>query len=100
MSVSKFYKHPVPVLIIGAVIISFSGVFVKTSLVHPLVSAFYRVFFGCLFLICACWIKKEFKRKRLKKNLAAILCGLVVHDPLAPPTARGVAEKTLTGPAA
>lgn len=77
MSVHKFYKHPVPVLLLGAVIISFSGVFVKTSQVHPLVSAFYRVFFGCLFLTCACWVKREFKKKSLKKNLLAILCGLV-----------------------
>jgi drug/metabolite transporter (DMT)-like permease len=77
MAATKFYTHPVPVLIIGAIIISFSGVFVKTSLVHPLVSAFYRVFFGCLFLVCACWIKNEFKKKNLKKNLLAILCGLV-----------------------
>ena len=66
-----------PVLITGAILISFSSVFVKTSQVHPLVSAFYRVFFGCFFLTCACWIKKEFKSKGLKKNLLAILCGLV-----------------------
>ncbi len=77
MLVRTFYKHPIPILIIAAVIISFSGVFVKTSLVHPLVSAFYRVFFGCLFLICACWKKGELKKKGLKKNLLAILCGLV-----------------------
>jgi drug/metabolite transporter (DMT)-like permease len=77
MSVHKVYKHPVAVLIFGAVIISFSGVFVKTSQVYPLVSAFYRVFFGCLFLTCACWVKREFKAKSLKKNLLAILCGLV-----------------------
>ncbi len=77
MSVHKFYKHPVSVLVLGGIIISFSGVLVKTSQVHPLVSAFYRVFFGCLFLTCACWIKREFKKKSLKKNLLAILCGLV-----------------------
>jgi drug/metabolite transporter (DMT)-like permease len=77
MSVHKFYKHPVAVLLFGAVIISFSGVLVKTSQVYPLVSAFYRVFFGCLFLTCACWIKREFKAKSLKKNFLAILCGLV-----------------------
>lgn len=77
MSFHKFYKHPLPALLIGAVIISFSGVFVKTSLVHPLVSAFYRVFFGCFFLTCACWIKREFKKKSLKKNMVAVLCGLV-----------------------
>ncbi|MCP3944875.1 MAG: DMT family transporter [Desulfobacteraceae bacterium] len=76
MSFHRFYKHPVPALIIGAVIISFSGIFVKTSMVPPLVSAFYRVFLGCLFLVCACWIKGEFKKKSLKKNLVAILCGL------------------------
>jgi len=77
MSALKFYKYPVAVLLFGAVIISFSGVFVKTSQVHPLVSAFYRVFFGCLFLTCACWVKREFRKKSLKKNLLAILCGLV-----------------------
>ena len=77
MSVHPFYKHPVSVLLLGAVIISFSGVFVKISQVHPLVSAFYRVFFGCLFLTCACRVKREFKKKSLEKNLLAILCGLV-----------------------
>ncbi|MBU0969877.1 MAG: DMT family transporter [Proteobacteria bacterium] len=77
MTIRPFYKNPMPVLITGAILISFSGVFVKTSQVHPLVSAFYRVFFGCLFLTWACWIKKEFKPKHLKKNLLAILCGLV-----------------------
>ena len=77
MQVSRFYKHQVPVLIFGAFIISFSSVFVKTSQVPALVSAFYRVFFGCLFLVGACWIKGEFRKKSLKKNLLAILCGLV-----------------------
>lgn len=67
MQVSRFYKHPVPVLIFGAFIISFSSVFVKTSQVPALVSAFYRVFFGCLFLVGACWIKGEFRKKSLKK---------------------------------
>jgi drug/metabolite transporter (DMT)-like permease len=77
MSTPKFYTYPAAVLIVGAFIISFSGVFVKTSQVHPLVSAFYRVFLGCLFLTCACWVKKEFQAKSLKKNLLAVLCGLV-----------------------
>lgn len=77
MQVSRFYKNLVPVLILGAFIISFSSVFVKTSQAPPLVSAFYRVFFGCIFLIGACWIKGEFRKKSLKKNLLAILCGLV-----------------------
>lgn len=70
-----FYR-PVPALIIGALIISFSSVLVKISHVPSTVSAFYRVFFGSLFLICACMVKKEFKKRSLKKNLLAILCGL------------------------
>ena len=61
----------------GAIIISFSSVLVNISDVHSSVSAFYRMFFGSLFLICICFVKKEFKIRKLKKNLLAIACGLV-----------------------
>ena len=64
-------------LFIGAVVISFSGVFVKVSQVHPMVSAFYRVFFGCIFLAVACGLKKEFRRMPVKNTLLAVFCGLV-----------------------
>jgi len=69
--------RPVPALLVGALIISFSSVLVKTSHVPSTVSAFYRVFFGSLFLVCACIVKKEFKPRSLKKNILAVVCGLL-----------------------
>lgn len=74
MNKEKIFQ-PVPALIAGAFIISFSGVLVKTSQVPSLVSAFYRVFLGSLFLVLACVIKKEFKKRSRKKNLLAVVCG-------------------------
>ena len=67
---------PVVLLIISAVIISFSSILVKISHVPSTVSAFYRVCFGSFFLICACIAGKEFKKRSLKNNLLAVLCGL------------------------
>ena len=67
--------RPIVLLTISAVIISFSSVFVKTSHVPSTVSAFYRVCFGSFFLICACIAGKEFKKRSLKNNLLAVLCG-------------------------
>ncbi len=61
----------------GAVIISFSSVLVKISNVSPTVSAFYRVFFGAIFLAIICVIRKEFKIWSLKKNILAVLCGVL-----------------------
>ena len=48
----------------------------NTSQVAPTVSAFYRVFFGSLFIIVACFVKGEFKVKGWKQNSQAILCGV------------------------
>ncbi|WP_300462528.1 DMT family transporter [Desulfobacula sp.] len=73
----KIFSRPVPALIMGAFIISFSSALVKISHVPPSVSAFYRVFFGSLFLMGACLIKKEFKHRSLKKNFLAVVCGLL-----------------------
>ncbi len=70
-------SQPVFALIISAVIISFSSVLVKTSNVPSTVSAFYRVFFGSVFLVCACILKKEYKKRTLKKNFLAVLCGFL-----------------------
>lgn len=69
--------RPVTALILGAFIISFSSVLVKTSHVSSSVSAFYRVFFGAVFLIGVCIIKKDFKKRSLKKHLLAVGCGLL-----------------------
>lgn len=68
--------NPVVLLVTSAVIISFSSVLVKISHVPSTVSAFYRVCFGSFFLIIACIAGKEFKKRSLKNNFLAILCGL------------------------
>ncbi len=73
----KPYTHPVVLLLISALIISFSSALVKTSNVASTVSAFYRVFFGSVFLIIACGIRGEFKKRSVKKNGLAVLCGLL-----------------------
>ncbi len=69
--------NPVTVLVIAAIVISFSGVFVKVSHVSSTVSAFYRVLFGSLFLIVACFVRKEFTKRTLKNNFYAIICGML-----------------------
>ncbi len=72
------FAHPVFLLVIAALIISFSSVLVKISNVSSTVSAFYRVFFGSLFLVFACAARGEFKKARgIKKNSLAVLCGLL-----------------------
>jgi drug/metabolite transporter (DMT)-like permease len=73
----SLFRHPVMVLFTGALIISFSSVFVKVSQVPPMVSAFYRVALGCCFLSIACWVKGEFRGQKLKSSLLAALAGLV-----------------------
>jgi len=62
-------------LLAGAVMISFSGVWVKVAQVAPTVSAFYRVLFGGLFLLMgACW-KREITWKGWNRVLLGFLCG-------------------------
>ena len=63
-------------LIAGAVMISFSGVWVKVADVAPTVSAFYRVLFGGLFLLAAaCW-KREITWKGWQRLWLGLFCGL------------------------
>ena len=63
-------------LIAGAVMISFSGVWVKISHVTPTVSAFYRVLFGGIFLLAAACRQKEITWKGWQRLLLGFLCGL------------------------
>lgn len=63
-------------ILIGAIFISFSSSWVAWSQVDPLVSAFYRVFFGSLFLGLTCLVKKEVHRISSKAVLYCTLCGL------------------------
>jgi drug/metabolite transporter (DMT)-like permease len=46
---------------LGAVMISFSAVFVKLAQVNPTVSAFYRVFFGGCFLLIILLVRNELR---------------------------------------
>ena len=70
-------SRPVAGIFLGAIIISFSSVMVVLSHVNPIISAFYRVFFGCLFLLVPCALNKEFKHIGLRPCLMAFGCGLV-----------------------
>jgi drug/metabolite transporter (DMT)-like permease len=64
-------------LIIGAVLISFSGVWVKTAHVTPNVSAFYRVFFGGIILLAAAAYRGELKWLGVRQFILSTLCGLL-----------------------
>jgi drug/metabolite transporter (DMT)-like permease len=58
----------------GAVIISFSGVWVRISLVTPSVSAFYRVFFGGIILLVMALMRREMKWQGGQNALIVLLC--------------------------
>ena len=58
---SRSHRAAILSLLIGAVLISFSGVWVKTAHVAPNVSAFYRVFFGGIILLAAAAYRGELK---------------------------------------
>jgi len=66
------------ILVIGAVLISFSGVWVKTAHVTPNVSAFYRVFFGGIALCAAAVYRGELKKWRGTRQFTlSTLCGFL-----------------------
>jgi drug/metabolite transporter (DMT)-like permease len=64
-------------LVIGAVMISFSGVWVKVSHVTPTVSAFYRVFFGGIILLSAALFRREMIWHGGRQLLLSLTCGLL-----------------------
>lgn len=77
-------QRPIPIrrnqriiigLILGAVMISYSGVWVKISHVTPTASAFYRVFFGGLFLLLAALWRGEIQSLTWRQTGLAVLCG-------------------------
>ena len=65
-------------LTIGAVLISFSGVWVKVAHVAPNVSAFYRVFIGGLALLAAAMYRRELRWPGTRHLLLSLLCGLLL----------------------
>jgi drug/metabolite transporter (DMT)-like permease len=64
-------------VLVGAFFISFSGVWVKIADVPPTTSAFYRVFFGFLFLLAACLWRRDFMKVTAARLQLITLCGLL-----------------------
>ncbi|VEN74714.1 conserved membrane hypothetical protein [Candidatus Desulfarcum epimagneticum] len=64
-------------LLIGAVMISFSGVWVKICNVAPAVSAFYRVLFGGIILVGAVLIRRETLWHGRRETALLLVCGVV-----------------------
>jgi drug/metabolite transporter (DMT)-like permease len=62
-------------LVIGAVMISFSGVWVEVSHVTPTASAFYRVFFGGIILLTAALFRREVIWNGGRHLLLGLICG-------------------------
>lgn len=65
-------------LTFGAVLISFSGVWVKVAHVAPNVSAFYRVFIGGVALLAAALYRRELRWPGFRHLLLSLLCGLLL----------------------
>ncbi len=61
-------------LLIGAVMISFSSVYVKIAHVSPSVSAFYRVFFGALVLFAMVPFRRRFRWLGWRYLALAAIC--------------------------
>lgn len=71
-----FYRHrPVIQVLLGAVMISFSAVFVKLADVSPTTSGFYRVFFGFIFLLATALLRKNLRRPSSSQSLLILFCG-------------------------
>lgn len=70
-------RSTVLALLAGAVLISFSGVWVKTAHVDPAVSAFYRVFIGGFVLLALARHRGELKTPETRHWMLGILCGLM-----------------------
>jgi drug/metabolite transporter (DMT)-like permease len=71
------WHHALAGLLIGALMISFSGVWVKVSHVTPTVSAFYRVFFGGIILLSAALFRREMTWHGGRQLLLSLTCGLL-----------------------
>jgi len=61
----------------GAVMLSFSAVFVKWAHVGPTMAGFYRMFFGGLLLLCAILVRKERLFHGSHHMKTVFICGLL-----------------------
>lgn len=69
-------KLPLISVIIGAILISFSGVYVKMADVSPTISGFYRMLFGAIVLFVIVVLKRENVWKNARYLLIAIFCAI------------------------
>jgi len=71
-------QHRAVVMVLcGAVIISFSGVYVKLAHVTPTISGFYRVFIGALFLSISVFAGKFPVWKNFRYFAVSVFCGVI-----------------------
>ncbi|MGD8963867.1 MAG: DMT family transporter [Desulfobacterales bacterium] len=75
---SKIKQLTLMSLTVGAVLISFSGVWVKVAHVMPNVSAFYRVLIGGVALLAAALYRRELRWPGIRHLLLSLLCGLLL----------------------
>jgi len=71
------YRYTIAGILLGAVLISFSGVWVKLSHVTPAAAAFYRLLFGALFLLAGVVWRKEFRPLTGVQTALVFFAGLV-----------------------
>jgi drug/metabolite transporter (DMT)-like permease len=64
-------------MIVGAMMVSFSAIFVKWAHVGPTMSGFYRMFFGALILMGAMLVKKDRLFHGSHHVKTVIICGLL-----------------------
>lgn len=77
MIITLFSRTPILAVLLGAFIISFSGIWVNLADVSPTSSSFYRVFFGFIFLLLATLKNRDFKPISSKKGGLITLCALI-----------------------
>lgn len=70
----RLSSRPVTAVLLGAFLISFSAVWVKISGLPPTVAAFYRVFFGAVFLLLPSLQSGDFPRLSKKRFYLLMLC--------------------------
>jgi len=69
-------------MLVGTIIISFSAVFVKLAHVGPTTSAFYRVFFGAIFLLAVVLVKRQSLWRGRTPFLLALVAGVLFSGDL------------------
>lgn len=74
---NQLIGKPITTVLIGAFMISFSAIWVKLSDVPPTTSAFYRVFFGFLFLLGP-WLYSPSRLRHISNMFfPAMACGFI-----------------------